>query len=90
MRQCIVYVRNTKPNLKKLEDSGRKMIFVGYERGIKAYMAYDPLTGRITITRDMVFDESAQWRWSIGDEGGGDDHDNLDDMFIVQYEVLHV
>ena len=29
---CIVYVRNTAPHLKKLEDHGRKMIFVGYER----------------------------------------------------------
>jgi hypothetical protein len=30
---CIVYVRNTKPHLKKLDDRSRKMIFVGYERG---------------------------------------------------------
>jgi hypothetical protein len=27
--RCIVYVRNTMPHLKKLEDHGRKMIFVG-------------------------------------------------------------
>jgi hypothetical protein len=26
---CIVYVRNTMPHLKKLEDRGHKMIFVG-------------------------------------------------------------
>jgi hypothetical protein len=38
---CIVYVCNTKPHLKKLDDRGRKMIFVGYERGSKAY---DPIT----------------------------------------------
>lgn len=30
---CIVYVKNTTPHLKKLEDRVRRMIFVGYERG---------------------------------------------------------
>jgi hypothetical protein len=86
---CIVYVRNTLPSLKKLEDRGRKMIFVGYERCSKAYRAYDPLTGRVTISHDVVFDESAQWSWSEGDHGSGDGFINLDDTFTVQYRVLH-
>jgi hypothetical protein len=47
---CIVYVRNTKPHPKKLDDRGRKMIFIGYERGTKAYKAYDPITRKVTIT----------------------------------------
>jgi hypothetical protein len=34
---CIVYVRNTIPHLKKLEDHGCKMIFISYESGSKAY-----------------------------------------------------
>jgi hypothetical protein len=58
---CVVYVRNTKPHLKKLDDKGRKMIFVGYERGTKAYKAYDPITRRVTISRDVIFDEEAIW-----------------------------
>jgi hypothetical protein len=37
------------------------MIFVGYERGTKAYMVYDPATRRVHITRDVVFDEEHQW-----------------------------
>jgi hypothetical protein len=55
----IVYVYNTKPHLKKLDDRGRKMIFVGYERGTKACKAYDLVTKKVTITRDVVFDEDA-------------------------------
>jgi hypothetical protein len=85
---CIVYVKNMKPNLKKLEDRGRKMIFVGYERGSKAYRTFDPLTSRVTITRDVVFDESMQWEWTGGNEGGGEINHH-DDMFTVQYKVLH-
>jgi hypothetical protein len=80
---CIAYVRNTTPHLKKLEDRGRKMIFVGYERGTKAYRAYDPVTCRVHITRDVIFDEEAQWDWTYGEEGGtaaGND----DDTFTVE------
>jgi hypothetical protein len=54
---CIVYVWNTTPHLTKLENRGRKMTFVGYESGSKAYRADDPITKRVHVTRDMVFDE---------------------------------
>jgi hypothetical protein len=58
---CIVYVQNMTPHLKKLEDRGRKMIFIGYETGSKVYRAYDPIMKRVHVTRDVVFDEQAQW-----------------------------
>jgi hypothetical protein len=47
--RCIMYVRNTMPDLKKLEDHGRKMIFVGYENGSKAYRAHDPIMKRVHV-----------------------------------------
>jgi hypothetical protein len=56
---CIVYVRNTTPHLKKLEDHGRKMIFVGYESSSMAYRVYDPITKHVHVTCDMVFNEQA-------------------------------
>jgi transposase InsO family protein len=55
--RCIVYVQNTMSHLKKLEDRGRKMIFIGYESSSKAYRAYDPITKRVHVTHDVVFDE---------------------------------
>jgi hypothetical protein len=85
---CIVYVRNTKPLLKKLDDRGRKMIFVGYERGTKAYRAYDPVTKKVTITRDVVFDEDAQWDWSSSEQEDVTWHDWGSDIFTVQYREV--
>jgi hypothetical protein len=80
---CIVYVWNTTPQLRKLEDRGRKMIFVGYESSSKVYHAYDPITKRVHVTHDVVFDEQAQWDWGSGGDngkqGGGDD------IFTVEY-----
>jgi hypothetical protein len=54
-------VRNTRPHLSKLEDCGHRMIFVGYEKGTKAARVYDPMTKRVHITHDVVFDEDDQW-----------------------------
>ena len=54
-------MRNTKPHLKKLEDRSTPMIFVGYEAGSKAYKVYNPVDGHVSMTRDVVFDEDAQW-----------------------------
>jgi hypothetical protein len=85
---CIVYVRNMTLHLKKLEDRGRKMIFVGYKSGSKAYCAYDPITKHVHVTHNVVFDKQAQWDSSIGG-------DNIelgcgDDVFTVEYVTPHV
>jgi hypothetical protein len=86
--ECIVYVKNTTPHLKKMEDHGCKMIFVGYERGSKAYRVYDPATRRVHVTHNVVFDESAQWDWSEGAKTGtGADHGS-DYTFTIQSGVV--
>ena len=83
--ECIAYVPNTTPHLKRLEDRSRKMIFIGYEYGSKAYRAYDPTTRRVHVTRDVVFNENAQWDWGSGAEQG--DAGSHDDMFTLEYAV---
>ena len=82
---CIAHVRNTSSHLKKLEDKSRKMIFIGYEAGSKAYRAYNPTTNCVHVSRDIVFDEAAQWDWDSDTEkqvssGHGD-------VFTVEYAV---
>jgi hypothetical protein len=83
---CIMYVWNTAPHLKKLEDCGHKMIFVGYDSGSKAYHAYDPVTKRVHVTHNMVFNEQSQWEWGTGGDdgepGGGDD------VFTMEYTTI--
>jgi len=37
----------------------KRLIFVGYGDGIKGYRLWDPTTYKITITRDVIFDESS-------------------------------
>jgi hypothetical protein len=54
---CIVHVKGTTPNLKKLDDRSSPMIFIGYEPGSKAYSVYNPLTKKVHVSRDVIFDE---------------------------------
>ena len=82
---CIAHVRNTSPHLKKLEDRSRKMIFIGYEARSKAYRAYDPTTNRVLVSRDIVFDEAAQWNWDSDTEK--QISSGHDDVFTVEYAV---
>ncbi|WVZ76856.1 hypothetical protein U9M48_024782 [Paspalum notatum var. saurae] len=58
---CVAHVKVTTPNLRKLDDRSRPMIFVGYEPGSNAYRAYDPAHRCVRISRDVVFDEQAVW-----------------------------
>jgi hypothetical protein len=63
------------------------MIFVGYECGTKAYHAYDPVLRRVHITRDVVFDEDAQWDWA----GSPEEHAanvHGDDIFRVEMMTI--
>jgi hypothetical protein len=43
------------------------MIFVGYESGSKVYRFYDPNSRRVIVSRDAVFSEDGEWKWSSAD-----------------------
>jgi hypothetical protein len=64
---CVAYVKATKPHLKKLDDHGTPVVFIGYERGTKVWRFYDPVTHHAVVSRDVVFDEPTSWSWK--DEG---------------------
>ena len=43
------------------------MVFIGYEKGSKAYRVYNPVTKRVYVTRDAIFEEDKAWDWDIGE-----------------------
>src|SRR5438105_150560 len=61
---CVAHVKDVQPHPSKLADRSRKMVFIGYEEGSKAYRALDLVSQRVHITRDVVFDEDAVWDWT--------------------------
>ena len=60
----IFHVKNTKGHLNKLEDRSQPMFFIGYELGTKGYKCFDPVYFKVTISRDVIFEEGEKWTWS--------------------------
>nr|GEU80705.1 retrovirus-related Pol polyprotein from transposon TNT 1-94 [Tanacetum cinerariifolium] len=52
----------------KLDEKSVKCIVVGYSPQSKAYKLYDPLNGKVLISRDVVFNENASWDFTSGKE----------------------
>ncbi|KAF0933430.1 hypothetical protein E2562_018533 [Oryza meyeriana var. granulata] len=59
------------------------MVFLGYEPCSKAYRVYNPVTKRVCVTRDMVFDEMAKWNWGENKKGMG----TSSDSFTIYYDA---
>lgn len=47
----------------KLDEKTTKYIFVGYSSQSKAYRLYNHLSGKIIISRNVVFNEEVEWDW---------------------------
>jgi hypothetical protein len=43
----------------KLDPKSKKFIFLGFEKGVKEYKFWDPITQKVVISRDVVFDEKS-------------------------------
>lgn len=39
------------------------MILLGYEVGSRAYWLYNPVTQKLCVSCDVVFEEGRQWEW---------------------------
>jgi hypothetical protein len=55
------------------------MVFIGYEEGSKAYRVFDPVTKKLRITRDVIFEEERPWKWT------SDTSVDLGERFTVIY-----
>ena len=57
---CDAYALINKKERSKLDPRSKRCIVVGYgeKNGLKGYRLWDPTTHKLTISRDVVFDES--------------------------------
>ena len=50
--------------VRKLEDRSNVMFFISYESGTKAYRYLDPSNFKVSISTDLIFEESQCWDFS--------------------------
>lgn len=62
---CIVYTLLPSQERHKLDEKSLKCIFIGYCAQSKAYRLYNPVGGKVIISRDVIFDEAGEWKWEV-------------------------
>ena len=80
---CIAYAKVDAKLLKKLDDRARMLVNLGTEPGSKAYRLLDPQTRKIVVSRDVIFDETIGWNWSIDDTE--DQNTNSFEVILGEY-----
>lgn len=65
---CTAHVKIAGPGLTKLADRSKKMVLLGYETGTTGYRLFDPVTERLCISRDVLFEENRPWEWDKATE----------------------
>ncbi|KAI3523596.1 hypothetical protein L1887_01838 [Cichorium endivia] len=60
---CVAHMKVAKNHLKKLDERSIKLVHLGVEKGTKAYRLLDPNSGKMYVSRDVVFDEQQNWIW---------------------------
>ncbi|GKU89065.1 hypothetical protein SLEP1_g3256 [Rubroshorea leprosula] len=61
---CYNHVLATKRG--KLDEKAEIGIFIGYATQAKGYKVYVPISKKVNVHKDVVFNESAHWNWDVG------------------------
>ena len=41
-----------------MDSKSRKCVFLGFEKGVKGYRLWDPISKKMVTSRDVIFDEA--------------------------------
>lgn len=58
---CLGHVHVPTQKRIKLDTKSIKCVFLGVSENSKAYRMFDPISNKIIISRDVVFEEEKQW-----------------------------
>jgi uncharacterized protein (DUF2461 family) len=47
----------------KFDVKGEKFIFISYNDESKGFQLFNPKKDQLLMSRDVIFDESAAWKW---------------------------
>lgn len=62
---CVAHMKLPSVHTTKLSDRSKLVVNLGREEGTKAYRLYDPNTGSIHVSRDVIFEEKRAWLWDV-------------------------
>ena len=84
---CIAYAFVNPQKRTKLDEKSEKCIFIGYCTQSKGYRLYSPESGKIMVSRNVMFDENSNWKWNEEKQGVeiiAAELDNVEDEVLQQ------
>lgn len=66
--RCTAYMKVPVVQVRKLDDRGKAVVYLGREPGTKESRLYDPKTGTVHVSRDVVAQENNFWPWEENKE----------------------
>lgn len=77
------YVHFLDETRNKLDDKSEKLVFNEYAKNSKDYKFYNPLNGKIIISRNVDFDEDDFWEWNVKEDDNCNFLHLFDDFLAV-------
>jgi transposase InsO family protein len=65
---CVAHVHIPDQKRSKLDDKSRKCVLLGVSDESKAWRLYDPISKKIIVSKDVVFEEEKGWDWGRSTE----------------------
>ncbi|KAL4334062.1 hypothetical protein GQ457_07G002440 [Hibiscus cannabinus] len=91
---CVAHVHVGATYRTKLDTRNLACVLLGVNEEFKAYRLYDPISKRIVISRDVVFEEDCGWNW--GEEFNNSiqselnwNHDTESNVEVDDHEEIH-
>ena len=60
---CVAHVHIPDQNRSKLDDKSKRCVLLGVSDESKAWRLYDPISKKIIVSKDVVFEEEKGWDW---------------------------
>lgn len=60
---CVAHVHIPDQNRSKLDDKSRRCVLLGVSDESKTWRLYDPISKKIIVSKDVVFEEEKGWDW---------------------------
>jgi hypothetical protein len=61
---CVAYAKISDARRTKLDDKSERCIFVGYGERRMGYKLYNPITKKVIMSKDVIFEEDKSWQWT--------------------------
>jgi hypothetical protein len=60
---CVAHAHVPDQKRSKLDDKSKKCVLLGVSDESKAYRLYDPISKKIIISKEVIFEEDECWNW---------------------------